>query len=80
MGSLQADPPDAIDSNSYDLSNVNTYTSGLPKLVFGVAMVLVAITLGSGVFQTIQGPLQNLPVVGSLLAAGNDSDGAWRGV
>jgi len=80
MANLRADPPDAIDSGSYDLSSVSTYTSDLPRLVLGVAMVLIVITLGSGVFQTIRGPLRNLPVVRSLMAAGDGSGGAWGGV
>lgn len=78
---VQADPPDFAESGSFDLSSTDTYTRGIPSLAFGVAMLLVALTLGQGIFAAIQGPLRNIPVVGSLLSSGSSGGPeAWEGI
>lgn len=82
MASLSADPPDGIDGSSYDLTSASTYTKGLPSQALGFAMLAIAFFVGLGIFRTVQGPLMNVPVVGSLLSSGSGGSGggAWEGV
>jgi len=83
MAGLMADMPDAIDSGGAKSINSSFVMNDFIPLVLGTAGAGLAVLMGLGVLGVLRGPLNNVPVVGSLInqgSSGESSPAGWAGL
>jgi len=77
---LQANIPDVIDDSGDKRIGLSMVMNDVVPNVLGVGVAAVIVSLGLGVFNSIQPILGNVPLVGSLLSSGqNNGPAAWQG-